>query len=1584
MSAPRRRRPLRTLALLAGGGLAAVLTLAGGGLVWLNTPAGNRWLHRLILDQAAPYLPEATLEIDGFSTRLPGFIDLTGVRVIRWDGVVMARIDHMRLDYSLARLLGGEVNVDRLWLEAPDIRLEVLEDGRLDWLRALGIPPTTEPAEPPQPWEGLSTRVGLSLAKLDGGRLTYLAGGDSAPFVVEGIALDGRAAVGGGRRAEVFHLSAQATPGDYDTLFLEGGLQYRDSVVTTEDLLLMMGGSLLTVRGVVADAEVRPLLNLEIGALPLARDTLTPLAGQEVLRQDVNVAATVRGTLEQLGLGLSASAQAGTLTAQGTVRPSDDPLAWMLEVRPQGLSLEDLLVGLSEPVQLAGRYRVEGSGTAWPAGIIADLEASAPDQVIWGQDIQVLELSAHLEGGKLDFTRAFARHPVGEATITGGSVDLVEETASVQADVQVPSLGALGGFGLVGYQGSVSARGPVRVAWGGEAPSVQATLQIQGSALGSKDFSLAGVSTEALVVSVEGDTVQWSGDAHLEQLGAAGLQIASLDLAALTGDYRLSSGAAQVGTQVAMGSLVVGDGSFVLDGLSGGLRAGVDGRGQPFLATEELVLSAMLLAPIGFTLDGGPVSLSLEDEQVVADLTLKRGDRVAVELAARGALDTGRWVVEELFVFPSAEQGIANPEAMPIEFTLAGDEGVEDLSLVLVLSGQDPREVNPRQLALEKASYITLQGGTAGESPDLKLGAHRIELAWVSSMVNLFLSEDPETPVLPPLTGTVDLLASAAGFAPDAAISADLKLRELRYPDVADAINLHLGVRDTLGAPALSLEVRGAEEKLMLAAQGVLPLDLEAGSLDCSGELRARALLAPVALPRLQERLPVLAGLPEGDASADVHITGSPCDPELRMVAAYAGPVGAHGEKGRLDVVVERRAEDEARTLSVEAYAEEGGVRRLEVSGAAADRLGPVLTWAIQGGPEPDLEDPETYIGAFQVNVVPLELPLELLARLGGLPASMTGRMVGGVSLSGTVQEPQVTGGLVLLDTRIGQTDVQAAQLSLLPVSEEGRAGYELSAMFDFEQKGGLELSGFMPLTLARLRDEEEEALYAVEGWTLEAKGPGLPLELLNGLVDGVEDAEGLLALEGGFKGSLNTMSSELRLRIRNGALVYTPLDIRYEDIQLDVRQVGDQLTVYDSSLRSRPLYGLGVSPPGTLTLKGNVALKGMMPSSADLRVGMDDFTLIATQEMRLATSGDLQMSGVWPALSVEGSVRLTQGILNLEDSFFTGNADLGVDDRLLIVRGDEVDEEAMLAALSARRQTRSADETSELMEKLRARVTVDLNNNLHLDMSYPLESSYGEQLAQLTSFGLGADMTGELTATYSSNDLGLVGTVELTRGEAQILNRSFNVETDSEVRFVGGDYTNPFLNIKARYVTQQYGDVVLSIGNTALDPRFDYSSENAEQEYDQSDLFAILLLGRPASALADSEGESNMSALSLALSTVTGSVSSALGGTVVDEVDWDPESGVRIGKSISEKLFLVYDRNNNPDDTENINQVSLEWLISRRLYAEFMTGDRAQSSANIYWRRIFGEAGTELHNPHLMPGNEDSSGGDDGAPDAE
>jgi autotransporter translocation and assembly factor TamB len=267
--------------------------------------------------------------------------------------------------------------------------------------------------------------------------------------------------------------------------------------------------------------------------------------------------------------------------------------------------------------------------------------------------------------------------------------------------------------------------------------------------------------------------------------------------------------------------------------------------------------------------------------------------------------------------------------------------------------------------------------------------------------------------------------------------------------------------------------------------------------------------------------------------------------------------------------------------------------------------------------------------------------------------------------------------------------------------------------------------------------------------------------------------------------------------------------------------------------------------------------------------------------------------------------------------------------------------------------------------------VSVDLNKKLKVTIEMPLSQDLGQQFAALSTVRVDAELGGQLNAGYLGNNISLDGDVEFARGDIESFGRSFTIDDSSVVHFTGTNYANPNLEMAARYITSSYGDVVMNVGGTALSPTFGLKSENTDVSYDETDLFAILLLGKPASAMADSEGESNSALMSAALSQVTGSVGSALSGTLVDEVDWDPDSGVRVGKAINDKLFLSYDWNNDPEEGENRNQVTLEWLISRRAFAEFVTGDEAQSSAELYWRVLFGEQVSTPKSSTAEPGEE-------------
>jgi hypothetical protein len=40
--------------------------------------------------------------------------------------------------------------------------------------------------------------------------------------------------------------------------------------------------------------------------------------------------------------------------------------------------------------------------------------------------------------------------------------------------------------------------------------------------------------------------------------------------------------------------------------------------------------------------------------------------------------------------------------------------------------------------------------------------------------------------------------------------------------------------------------------------------------------------------------------------------------------------------------------------------------------------------------------------------------------------------------------------------------------------------------------------------------------------------------------------------------------------------------------------------------------------------------------------------------------------------------------------------------------------------------------------------------------------------------------------------------------------------------------------------------------------------------------------------------------------------------------------------------------------ETDNMTQASVEWILSRRTYAELITGDQGKSSGDLYWRWRF------------------------------
>ena len=175
--------------------------------------------------------------------------------------------------------------------------------------------------------------------------------------------------------------------------------------------------------------------------------------------------------------------------------------------------------------------------------------------------------------------------------------------------------------------------------------------------------------------------------------------------------------------------------------------------------------------------------------------------------------------------------------------------------------------------------------------------------------------------------------------------------------------------------------------------------------------------------------------------------------------------------------------------------------------------------------------------------------------------------------------------------------------------------------------------------------------------------------------------------------------------------------------------------------------------------------------------------------------------------------------------------------------------------------------------------------------------------------------------------------------------------ERDNALNFISDDYLEPSLDITAQRSTRSYGTVEARVTGTPSIPTIEFTND----EYpDETDIMSILLFGKPASALADAEGQAGAGMLSAAVGMVArSSLTQAFGnGVMRTEIEVDSES-FRVGRPINDRMFASFEYLTQQEDDEGTFEVTLEWLISRYLYAEVAGGDGG-NSADLFWRWRF------------------------------
>ena len=178
------RRVLRGLGFAAGSllGLGAVLALSA--VLVLRSERSATWVARLVLERVQVY-PAAHVLVGGLRVLPSGWIEVRDSRLVESDTVQVASLDRVRLHVEWDALRRGEVEVDSLRVDSPQVDLGLLLRGLRG--RSAATPPARQPAARAR------ARVRVGHVRVSDGRLALPLTLHGEPVVLVARALEMRA-----------------------------------------------------------------------------------------------------------------------------------------------------------------------------------------------------------------------------------------------------------------------------------------------------------------------------------------------------------------------------------------------------------------------------------------------------------------------------------------------------------------------------------------------------------------------------------------------------------------------------------------------------------------------------------------------------------------------------------------------------------------------------------------------------------------------------------------------------------------------------------------------------------------------------------------------------------------------------------------------------------------------------------------------------------------------------------------------------------------------------------------------------------------------------------------------------------------------------------------------------------------------------------------------------------------------------------------------------------------------------------------------------------------------------------------------
>lgn len=1406
------------------GALVAVAVLGGvGGALWLQSKAGSRFLLNTALKAAAP--ARGTLSAASVETDLFSRLLLRDVQLRGPDGALVASVEKLDVAYDLGGIFGRRVRVESLALSGGTVDLRGADGACIDPIAFWDLPPPSG-----EPWSGLGVDIDVDALTVSVDRASLCAGEAplelSSGLVTASASLSGRKVTVTAAHAEgsLVGPAWSALPTMFGADF-SGTWDGVNAALGREDqpVALFFGAQRAALWGEAQGLDRTPELNVRLLNVHFEPEPL----GVAGVHGPFDASGTVTGPLRAPNVDLQLESPGGGAALIGSVDMRSATPRWHADLTlPTEVQLGRTIAALRD-TRVSGHVVVDGEGFGWPDDlrVVGSVDVVG---VIEGAGPYALRGSTPLtlDHGVVSCDAMNVGAPMGSA-LTELNIDVVGQhgvARVVDADIDLAGLRAYGVAGLDPLQGRVRYSGKVALDWA-DGFGIAVIGELDAPQFGYGDQ----VRTRAIHGPVD---FQWQhGAGHV----AATLDAAALETPA--GGSGLTAEQARVTLDLDVGPDGA-EGSINLRGVS----AALSGRPMPLLVADALLApNRVAFAAIGGTVTG-PERPSVES-----------GGPPDVELlSAQGnyAYDTRTLQLEEARVTPVPNVDWALVE--PATFSFAQERIAVDATLE---SGRGDGRV-------QASGGVRVDGDS-----DLEISLVGFDLATVNALV-------PGQALAGVVTATGRLDGSLR--APRATLEADVAGLGVpgvvtdafvhgRWVSDGSKVAMHAEVRRAIGSPVIlslagSVPIRPEGDFVAVDAHAPLTLTL---TLPPSGTAEWRDVLDPKLLP---------ADVPVFRASAELHVGGSIAAPS----AETSGIARVRTTTGWVSVDLDGKVVDERATVRM--LANQELVRRAEATGTVGFALSRV-TGMLTGAPAPGAE----VFSDLALDLVPLQLPLSAL----GVPAAITGSLLGGLHVSGDPKRPKFEGALLVINGAVGDVPVSPAMVTLTGTD----SGYQVDASLAFGGGGSIRASGLVPIE-ARFDAMGEEL--SRRGLNIVVEGDGVPLRAASALVPAMSNANGLATLRGVIRGQPNAPEPDLTLALAGGSFTLLPLNVDYSDVAVTAHVTAKEIVLNELSAVTRSnSRDLLLARPGSVRATARVALDHFTPGAVKGTLDIKDAWVANRSDYALRATSNLRVSGDWPRIALSGRVDVDDANVVLDESFFTSESSFALDPAIHVVRNGS-------AAVA-----RAAGPS--LPVDLDINVEVFLNRRTSVDLTIPMEQFGGEITKSLSNlrFALNLDSPDGIVVSRSNGVIQVAGVVEPLSGVANVLGKNFDIAPGGQISFTGVDYLAPVLNLDAVLSTGSYGNITAHIAGAAQTPTITFSSDQGQS---LDDMISVLLFSAPVNELQDRSS----AAITAAVQSIFRSqMNQAASLTSLDVLELSPENftfGKRFGKNVL--VEVVYNTN--------------------------------------------------------------------------